>query len=498
MNQLKKAAILSYIHIVVRNILAIFITPFMLKMIGNAEYGLYSLVGALIGYLYLFDFGLNGATIRYIAQYRAQNDRTKEENFLATSLILYAGIALIVSVVGIIFYFNLDKIYSNSFTANELIQAKIMLLILIFNVMISLPGKSFEGIIKGYEHFVIVPLVNLFKVIIRIILLVAILYLGSKAIGMVVLDTIVNIISIIITLYYAFSKLKVKIKLHRIEFSFIKEILGYSFLVFIMALVFQFQWSTGQVLLAINYRTDEIAVFAVGVMLGINFNNFGNVINGMLLPKIVKSIYSGVNGDELTIESIRIARIVTIILLYILLGFLLIGKDFVYLWVGEYYRNAWIIGWIIMLGYIIEISQGYIHAILEAKKMLKFKSIILVITTIVGLPLGVFLSRRYGIVGMALGISGMLILFQFVLNIYFYKVVGLKMVVYFKKAVLPFILPVTIIVLFNIFLFENFSTISWSNFVIKGIIYSISFSIIFFFMLNNQERNTYFSFLRFI
>ena len=98
---------------------------------------------------------------------------------------------------------------------------------------------------------------------------------------------------------------------------------------------------------------------------------------------------------------------------------------------------------------------------------------------------------------MALGLSIMLIFAQFILNIYYHKIVKLDINKYLKKAVLPFILPIIIILLLNIFLFEYFSIVSWSNFVIKGIIYSLSFSIIFFFTLNNQERKIYLSFLKF-
>ena len=51
MNQLKAGAILNYIVIVLNTLVGLLYTPYMLRMMGQSEYGLYSLVASVIGYL---------------------------------------------------------------------------------------------------------------------------------------------------------------------------------------------------------------------------------------------------------------------------------------------------------------------------------------------------------------------------------------------------------------------------------------------------------------
>jgi O-antigen/teichoic acid export membrane protein len=106
MSQLKKGALLSYVTIILTNGVGLLLTPFMIRTLGDSEYGLYMLVGAIISYISVLDFGLTNTIVRYIARYRATQDRPGEENFLATTMILYGVISALVALAGIAICFN--------------------------------------------------------------------------------------------------------------------------------------------------------------------------------------------------------------------------------------------------------------------------------------------------------------------------------------------------------------------------------------------------------
>lgn len=69
MSEYKKAAPLSYVNILIRNSIGIFLTPFVIRTLGMSEYGLYTLIGSFIVYLTILDLGLNASVTRYAAQY---------------------------------------------------------------------------------------------------------------------------------------------------------------------------------------------------------------------------------------------------------------------------------------------------------------------------------------------------------------------------------------------------------------------------------------------
>ena len=69
MNQIKAGAVLNYVIIGLNALVGLLYTPFMLRCLGQNEYGLYSLVASIIAYLTLLDFGFGPAVVRYTAKY---------------------------------------------------------------------------------------------------------------------------------------------------------------------------------------------------------------------------------------------------------------------------------------------------------------------------------------------------------------------------------------------------------------------------------------------
>src|SRR5688572_2961952 len=65
---------------------AIVLTPYILEQIGPVGYGLWVLVGSLAAYGDLFDLGISSAVVKYVAQFRAGDDRAMERAVLASAL----------------------------------------------------------------------------------------------------------------------------------------------------------------------------------------------------------------------------------------------------------------------------------------------------------------------------------------------------------------------------------------------------------------------------
>ncbi len=254
-------------------------------------------------------------------------------------------------------------------------------------------------------------------------------------------------------------------------------------------MVYQFQWRTGQVILGATTNTVVVAIYAVGVTLGLYFLTFGNVINGLVLPKAVKSIYKNDTTALLTAEMIRISRITMIVLFYILGGFLILGQEFIVLWVGETYKDAWLVALLIMIAYVMPISQGYAHAILEAKKLMRFKSLSSLILTIIGIGIGGYLSTIYGLKGIIYGIFGALMILQIMVVFYYQIKLGLDMKQYFTKALFPYLLlfiPVCVITYYVVQFIGN----GWGFFILKGIVFTLLFVIGMYVLLSKTERTS--------
>ncbi len=488
MSQLKKGALLSYITIFLTNIVGLLLTPFIIKSLGDAEYGLYTLIGAFVGYISVLDFGLNNTIVRFVAKYRAEKDKKGEENFLAITMGIYGVIAVIITLVGVLLYFNLDVIFSNSLTNDELGKAKIMFVILIFNLAITLPGGAFTAICSGYEHFVFPRTINIIRYLVRSLMVVGLLLFGGDAIGLVILDTIMNILVIIFNGFYVLKKLKVVFKLHYFEIPLVKEIFSYSVWIFVFALVGQFQWKAGQIVLGTLTNTTTVAIYAICIMLGTYYGAFSTAVSGVFLPRATKMTVNNATGEELTLMMIKIGRISFLVLLMILGGFILFGKQFILLWVGENYIEAWLIALIIMIAYTTPLVQAFANLILEAKSKFSFKAIVYITLISFGTLLGYFLVPIYGMKGMIVGTATGWLISQLIMNFYYQKVIKLSILLFFKKL-LSSIIPSFIIIIIIGYFINKLPGTNWINLTVKIISFVVLYWLVMYnFGMQNNER----------
>lgn len=80
-------------------ILSIFLTPYLLLRLGPAEYGIWVLVGAVVGYLGLVDLGFGTSFVKHVAEYHARDDRAGVSGVLSAGLAFYAAVAAIILLV---------------------------------------------------------------------------------------------------------------------------------------------------------------------------------------------------------------------------------------------------------------------------------------------------------------------------------------------------------------------------------------------------------------
>ena len=138
-NQLKAGAILSYVSIGLNNLVGLLYMPFMLRMMGQNEYGLYSLVASVITYLTVLDLGFGNAIVRYTAKFRAEGKINEQYDMFGMFLILYSIVGVITLLIGTGFYFNVDVLFDRAMTLEDLSKVRTMMLLMTVNLAFTFP-----------------------------------------------------------------------------------------------------------------------------------------------------------------------------------------------------------------------------------------------------------------------------------------------------------------------------------------------------------------------
>ncbi|MDD3416035.1 MAG: oligosaccharide flippase family protein [Lachnospiraceae bacterium] len=433
-NQLKAGAFLSYVVLGINNIVGLLYTPYMLRMMGQSEYGLYSLVASVIAYLTILDLGFGNAIIRYTAKFRAEGKTEEQYSMFGMFIRLYSIIGILAFLAGLGLYFNVDNLFGATMSVDELDKARTMMLLMTFNLAITFPFSIFGSIITAYENFVFQKVVNIVRIILNTVVMIVLLELGYRAVGMVILVTILNITTLLINFWYCKYKIKIKIYFRKFDLRFLKEVSAYSFYIFLAVIIDRVYWSTGQFVLGAFVGTAAVSVFAVAIQLEMMYMSFSTAISGVFLPKVTAMATNEKSPKAISDLFIRTGRIQYIVLSFILTGFILFGKQFINLWAGPGYEDAYTIALLFFIPLTIPLIQNLGITILQARNQMKFRSLLYFVIAFLSLLLQIPLAKLFGGIGCAIGISGALVAGQIIaMNIYYYKKQGINIPLFWKE-----------------------------------------------------------------
>lgn len=486
-NQLKAGAILSYVAIGLNNIVGLLYTPYMLRMLGQNEYGLYSLVASVVAYLTVLDLGFANAIVRYTAKFRAENKIQEQYEMFGMFFILYCGIGLIAFLIGLGLYFNVDVLFDATMNAEDLYKIRVMMLLMVFNIAFTFPMSIWGAIITAYENFVFQKLVNIARIILNPLVMILLLSMGYKAITMVIVITLFNVATLCINAWYCKYRLDIRVKFARFKWGFLKEVSVYSFWIFLNAIMDRIYWSTGQFVLGMFAGAVAVAIYAVAIQLEHIFMSFSTAISGVFLPKVTAMVAKGNSEKEISDLFIRTGRIQYLIMAFILTGFILFGKQFVILWAGAGYEEAYYISLLFFVPLTVPLIQNLGITILQARNQMKFRSSLYVVIAICSLGISIPLAKLYGGIGCAVGTASALVAGQIIaMNIYYYKRIHINIPLFWKEISKMSIAPAALGII-GCFLLQQVEM----NTVILLVSYILVFSIIYLVVIWKVGMNTY-------
>lgn len=489
-NELKAGVILSYINLAIGTIIPLVYTPIMLSILGQAEYGLYSLSNSVIGYLSLLSFGLGSTIIRYIAKYRAENNKDMEEKTIGMFIVLYSILALLVVACGIAIYFNVEFFFNKGLTPNEINKMKQLVIIMVLNTAISFPSSVFSSITTAHEKYIFRKIVDMLSTIGVPIFNIIVLYLGYGSVGMAITGTFIQFIMFILNSSYCFRKLEVVPKFKGMPFSMMKEIVSFSLYVFMGSIVDMLFWATDKVLLGAMVSSAAVAIYNVGGTFNSMMTSLSTSISGVLVPKITKMVFTTESKSEWTDLFIRIGRLQYYIIALVITGFICFGRAAIYFIAGDGYEDSYIIALLTMIPLVVPLIQNVGLNILVALNKHKFRSIIYLVIAILNVITTYLVIPSIGVIGAALCSGLSYILGQgLIMNVYYYKVTGINIPLFWKHILRNSIVPV-IIMIITLFLSNVINFYNPLTFITGVVIYTLIYcTLSYVFTMNDYEKN---------
>ncbi len=485
--QIKWGAILSYLSIAINIVAGLIYTPWMVEQIGKADYGLYTLANSLIT-LFIVDFGLGSAVSRYVSKYRAEGRQDKIDNFLGAVYKLYLIIDAVIFAALIVLYFLLDSIYVN-LTAEELEKFKVVYLVAAAFAVVNFPFITFNGILTAYEKFIQLKIADVIYRILLVGITVVALLLGYGLYALVLVHAIVGLLIIAYKFIVVSKALPIKINFRYNEKSLYKDIFSFSIWVTISTLAQRLIFNITPSILGIVASSAAIAVFGIVTTLEGYTYTITSAINGVFMPRIAR-IYEGESANENIMPLfLGVGKFQYALNGLIIAGFAVLGKNFINLWMGGEYIDAYYGILLVTIPGLFFNSLQIANTAMIMQKKVNIQAIVNVSVGLINVVLSLVLSSVLGVVGACISIFAAYMVRAIALNIIYHRVMKFNIPSFVKGCYIRMAPPIVLTIGLGFLMNYLVKDAGWLIFIIKAVVICALYLILVLLIgLNKSEK----------
>ena len=270
----------------------------------------------------------------------------------------------------------------------------------------------------------------------------------------------------------------------------LREIFIFSGFLFLNSITDQITFSTDSIVLSSIKGTSAVAVYNVGASFKGYFQSFSTSISSVFSPQVNQIVARNGKMKEFDDIFIKVGRIQFYVVSLILIGYCSIGYDFIRLWAGENYSDAFYIGLLMMIAVFVPAFQNVGLEIQKAKNMHKARSIVYFVIALINVLMTIPFSIWWSGIGAALA-TAICMFFGTVIfmNYYYGKYINLDICKFWKSigSITPgYIIPILVGVMINqLWMINSFVDILFTAMVII-VAYVIS---IWLFSMNGYEKS---------
>ena len=290
---------------------------------------------------------------------------------------------------------------------------------------------------------------------------IPLLLYGFRSVAIVSVTVGFSLVADIIYVYYVLFILKERFIWQGLDKGLLKELSIYTSFIAINMIIDQINWNIDKLVLARYKGTASVAVYSVGYTLNTYYNMVSTAVSGVFTPMVhgIVNEYKNhleLQRDRLTQVFTRVGRVQILILGLFGTGLVLFGKQFISVWAGKGFDEAYYVVLLLAIPATIPLIQNVGIEIQRAMDKHKFRSVAYLIMALLNLIVSIYLCQLWGPVGCAIGTgASMIIANGVIMNIYYHRHCNIDIIHFWKEIIriLPgIIIPFCIFsVVINIF-----------------------------------------------
>jgi O-antigen/teichoic acid export membrane protein len=387
-------------------ITGLILSPVIIRGLGDSRYGIWTLFADLIGYYNMLDIGIIGGVSHYVARYLGAGDREGVRRTLSTAMRVLSCIGLLALAVSsaIIVYF--PRIFKTQ--GLDIAEIRIALVILSVAIAAGFPMAIFSASLIGHRKM---HVVNTAEMIIRVATSCLIWVLMTNGTGIVGLAwataagrtaswmTIIVIskrIGLVMPSPFQFSR------------AHLRELASYGSKNAFLNLATMIIYRTSSMVIGVFLGVRWVTYFSIGSMLVNYASDVCSAVTRSFTPHFTHLHAAGEHAEIKRLYLLG-SRLAGLFAAAAAAGLFVFGRSFIHLWQGPAYVSGSIeyrsdvVLVVLLCAYFPRLLQSISWQLLFASRNQGFLMWLSLCEAVANLALSVFLVRRMGLLGVALG-----------------------------------------------------------------------------------------------
>ena len=386
-------------------LVAFFLAPYLIRSLGDARYGVWCVVEAILAYFTLFDLGIAACLVRFVARYNATDERTELNKLVSACLCLFSIAAGCVLVVGGILA-SLTAPGLESKLGSQGDVAPFMLLMMA-NLAITLPLSVFPTILDGLQRFGAKSLLRLAFLGLRVGGIIYAMETMPGLWSLAIVYTATNLIEHLAMALVTFRFLPgLRLSWRFVDRTTLREVKGYSVDAFLAMLAGRITVQTGAIIVGGFLTAAAAAHYAIATRLVDMAKNLLRSATTTLTPAVSEREAIG-DLDGVRNVFFTGTRWVLYLVLPIHVGMLYFGRPFLSRWIGgEQYSDLCFPAMAILSSTLtIGVAQSVAARILYGMGKLRLFARLALVEGALNLSLSVALVGSFGVRGVAFAVA---------------------------------------------------------------------------------------------
>ncbi len=320
-------------------LVAFFLAPYLIRHLGDARYGVWCIVEAILAYFTLFDLGIAACLVRFVAKFHTTDQREELNKLVSACFVLFVAAAACVLVLGSALVPFVAPALERKL-GNHGDVAPFMLLMLA-NLAITLPISVFPTMLDGLQRYGMKSAVRLVFLGLRVTGIVVAMEAAPGLWSLAVVFTITNLLEHAVMALLAY-RLVPSLRLSRrlVDRATLRQVRGYSVDAFLAMLAGRITVQTGAIVVGVFLTATAVAHYAIAARLVDMAKNLLRSATTTLTPAVSER---EANGDLEGVRRVMLlgTRWVLYLVLPINLGLLAFGRPFLTRWIGDSEYATW-------------------------------------------------------------------------------------------------------------------------------------------------------------